>query len=53
VGISAQWRDGGDFAQLALGGLEVVPPSLMLVSSGGPAAPGRGLRRSRSAPTAA
>jgi O-methyltransferase involved in polyketide biosynthesis len=31
-GISAQWRDGDEFARLAFTGLEMVPPGVVLVS---------------------
>jgi S-adenosyl methyltransferase len=31
-GIPAQWRDGDEFARLAFGGLEMVPPGVVLVS---------------------
>jgi hypothetical protein len=31
-GISAQWRDGDEFARLAFTGLEIVPPGVVLVS---------------------
>jgi len=30
--LGAQWRDSGEFAQLAFGGLELVPPGVVLVS---------------------
>jgi hypothetical protein len=32
AGISAQWRDSDEFAQLAFTGLEMVPPGVVLVS---------------------
>jgi hypothetical protein len=31
-GISAQWRDGDEFARMAFTGLEMVPPGVVLVS---------------------
>jgi hypothetical protein len=30
--ISARWRDGDEFAQLAFAGLQMVPPGVVLVS---------------------
>ena len=32
AGISAQWRDGDEFARMAFTGLEMVPPGVVLVS---------------------
>ena len=32
AGISAQWRDRDEFAELAFTGLEMVPPGVVLVS---------------------
>lgn len=40
AGISAQWRDGDEFARLAFGGLEMVPPGVVLVSEWRPGTPG-------------
>jgi O-methyltransferase involved in polyketide biosynthesis len=32
AGMSAQWRDGDEFARVAFAGLEMVPPGVVLVS---------------------
>ena len=48
-----QWRDGGDFAQRAFETWRWCRPVSPSCPSGGLTAPGRGLRRSRSASTAA
>ena len=35
AGISAQWRDSDEFAEIAFAGLELVPPGIVLVSEWG------------------
>jgi hypothetical protein len=40
AGMSAQWRDGDEFARLAFTGLEMVPPGVVLVSEWRPNAEG-------------
>ena len=39
-GIPGQFRDSGEFARLAFGGLDLVPPGVVLVSEWRPDAPG-------------
>lgn len=40
AGISAQWRDGDEFAQLAFTGLRMIPPGVVLVSEWRPESDG-------------
>jgi hypothetical protein len=47
AGISAQWRDSDEFAQLAFTGLEMVPRVSCSCPSGAPTSPACGPRRSR------